>query len=305
MMECTTCKKPAVYRNQGTNYCKSHFISYFEAKVNKTIIKYGLIQKGDVVCVAASGGKDSLSALYNVMRYCKKSRIKFFALAIDEGIAKYREHTLEDLNEFCTKHKFQLKIVSFKDRVGQTLDEMSKTKGLKPCTVCGIFRRSILNKASRELGATKLVTGHNLDDEAQTYLMNIFQGNMGHNAKMGPISGTRTSNKFTARVKPLYFITEKESRLYCLLKGFKVAFNECPNIEESFRMHVRDMLNNISEVLPNAKYGAVNAFLEILPDLKKKYGSSVELKACTSCGEPSMKEKCNACQIEERLCKNH
>jgi len=306
VIHCTSCKDKAVHRNQGTNYCKKHFLEYFESKVFKTIKKYNLIEKGDRVCVATSGGKDSLAALYTVSKYCKRDNIEVFALAIDEGINGYRDHTLDDLEKFCKKQKVKLNIISFKDRIGATLDQLRdkaiSEQAKKPCTVCGIFRRSLLNKGSRELMATKLATGHNLDDEAQTYLMNIFQGNMSHNAKMGLISGVKTNSLFTPRIKPLYFITEKETRLYCLLKGFKVTFNECPNINMSFRVHVRDQLNEISEVLPNAKYGVVNAFLEILPDLKKKYANQVELKACVSCGEPSIKEKCNACQLEEKLC---
>ena len=306
IMECSACKAKAVHRNQGTNYCKKHFLDYFEAKVFKTIKKYNLLEKGDRVCVATSGGKDSIAALYTVSKYCRKNDIDFFALAIDEGINGYRDHTLDDLESFCKKNKIKLNIVSFKERLGATLDQIRdkalKEQNKKPCTVCGIFRRSLLNKGSRELNATKLVTGHNLDDEAQTFLMNVFQGNMSHNAKMGPITGIKTNRLFTPRVKPLYFITEKETRLFCFLKGFSIHFNECPNIDLSFRVKVRDKLNEVSEALPNAKYGVVNAFLEVLPDLKKKYENRVDLKECSSCGEPSTREKCNACLLEEKLC---
>jgi tRNA-5-methyluridine54 2-sulfurtransferase len=305
-MKCNYCEDKAVHRNQGTNYCKKHFMDYFETKVFKTIQKYNLLERGDKVCVAASGGKDSLAALYTTMKYCRGNDIEFFALAVDEGIGGYRDHTLDDLTLFCEKNNIKLHIISFKERMGATLDQI-RDKALtqenkKPCTVCGIFRRSLLNKGSRELGATKLVTGHNLDDEAQTFLMNVFQGNMSHNAKLGPITGVKTDKKFTPRVKPLYFMQEKETRLYCLVKGFKVEFNECPNIDMSFRVKVRDKLNEVTDSLPNAKYGIVNAFLEVLPDLKKKYENKVELKSCESCGEPSTRDKCNACQLEEKLC---
>ena len=72
-------------------------MAYFEKKVHKTIQKYNLIRQEDTVCVATSGGKDSLAVLYTTMLYCKKYNVPFFALAIDEGIADYRDHTLEDL----------------------------------------------------------------------------------------------------------------------------------------------------------------------------------------------------------------
>ncbi|MEM4637904.1 MAG: TIGR00269 family protein [Candidatus Woesearchaeota archaeon] len=304
-MKCTKCEEKAVYQGQGQYFCKNHFINYFENKVFKTIKKYNLIEKNDNVCVATSGGKDSLTVLYITMLYCKKYDIKFFALAIDEGIKGYRDHTIEDLKEFCQKYHIKLHVVSFKERFGDTLDNIRDKalteKNKKPCTVCGIFRRTALNRAAREFKATKLVTGHNLDDEAQSYLMNLLLGNMSHNAALGPITGLNLNDKFIPRVKPLYFMLEKETRLFALIKGFKVSFNECPNIDQSFRAVVRDELNNIESKLPGAKNSIVNAFLEILPLLKQHYKNNKPFKTCIKCGDPSANEICNACKLEEEL----
>jgi len=304
-MKCTKCEEKAVYRGQGQYFCKNHFIKYFENKVFRTIKRYNLIEKNDNVCVATSGGKDSLTVLYLTMLYCKKYDIKFFALAIDEGIKGYRDHTLDDLKIFCEKYGIQLNIVSFKEKFGDTLDNI-RDKALteqnkKPCTVCGIFRRTALNRAAREFKATKLVTGHNLDDEAQSYMMNLLLGNMSHNAALGPITGLNLNDKFIPRVKPLYFMLEKETRLFAILKGFKVSFNECPNINQSFRAVVRDELNNIENKLPGAKNSIVNAFLEILPLLKQHYKNNKPFKTCIKCGDPSANEICNACKLEEEL----
>lgn len=304
-MKCTKCGEKAVYQGLGQNFCKNHFINYFENKVFRTIKSYELFNKNDTVCVATSGGKDSLAVLYMTMLYCKKHNIKFFALAIDEGISGYRDHTLNDLITFCEKYKITLHIFSFKDIFGDTLDNIRDKalheKNKKPCTVCGIFRRTALNRISRELGATKLVTGHNLDDEAQSYLMNLFLGNMSHNAALGPITGINLNDKFIPRVKPLYFMLEKETRLFALLKNFKVSFNECPNINQSFRAIVRDELNIIESKLPGAKNSVVKAFLEILPTLKDHYKNNKPFKICKKCGDPSSNDICNACKLEEEL----
>jgi len=303
-MECTKCKEKAVYDGQGQYFCKNHFLDYFENKVFKTISKYELIKEDDVVCVATSGGKDSINVLYLTSIFCKRHKIKVFALAIDEGIHGYRDKTLDDLRKFCDEHKIELHIASFKENFGDSLDNL-KDKGLKnnkkPCTVCGIFRRTLLNRKSRELGATKLITGHNLDDEAQSFMMNLLLGNMSHNASLGPITGLNLNDKFIARVKPLYFLTEKESRLYALLKGFKIDFAECPNIEMSFRAVVRDEINVIEHTLPGAKNGIVNAFLEILPTLKEHYKHNKPFKSCKKCGDPSANDICNSCKLEEEL----
>jgi uncharacterized protein (TIGR00269 family) len=307
-MKCSKCDKKAVYSGQGQSYCKSHFLEYFESKVTKTISKYELIKHNDNVCVATSGGKDSLAVLYMTKLYCKKYNIKCFALAIDEGIKGYRDHTLDDLKEFCKKYEVELHIVSFKEKFGDTLDNIQekaiKEFKKKPCTVCGIFRRTVLNRSARELGATKLITGHNLDDEAQSFMMNTLLGNMSHNASLGPITGLTDNDKFVPRVKPLYFMLEKETRLFALLKGFKVNFAECPNINLSFRMTVRDELNTIENKLPGAKNGIVNSFLEILPLLKENYKNKKEKRTfnyCKMCNDACSGEICNACKLEEEL----
>lgn len=306
-MKCSSCSKKAVYSSQGRSYCKDHFLNYFERKIFRTIRKFSLIQHKDKICIATSGGKDSLAVLYMTMLYCKKYKIDFFALNIDEGIADYRDHTINDLKIFCKKYDIPYHIVSFKERFGFTLDELIKKgleKGKKPCTVCGILRRTLLNRGARELGATKLVTGHNLDDESQAYLMNLFLGNMRHNAALGPATGLSTNSKFVPRIKPLYFISEKETRLFALLKGFEVHFSECPNIELSFRAKVRDKLNELELLRQGAKNGVVNAFLEILPTLKQKYKNTKEFSYCARCSDPCAGEVCNACILEQELCQN-
>jgi uncharacterized protein (TIGR00269 family) len=285
---------------------KNKFLTYFENKVFKTIKRYKLLQRGDRVCVAASGGKDSLAVLYTTMKYCKKNEIEFFALAIDEGIHGYRDHTLDDLQSFCVKYDVRLETTSFKKTFGETLDQIHTRAindlGKKPCTVCGIFRRTLLNKTARLLGATKLVTGHNLDDESQALMMNVLLGNMRHNASLGPNTGLNENIKFVPRVKPLYFVTEKETRLFAFLKGFTVNFSECPNIGHSFRAVVRDQINVIEDKFPGAKHGIVNSFLDISDDLKKKYKHSKEFKYCEECGDPSSGKLCNACKLVEELC---
>ena len=306
-MECSRCDRKAVYSIAGQRFCEEHFFDYFESKVFRTIKRYRLMTRGDRVCVAASGGKDSLAALYMTMKYCRKRDIDFFALAIDEGIRDYRDHTLDDLRSFCSELDIPLKVVSFKERFGYALDDLTekaiKEHNKKPCTVCGILRRSLLNIGARENDATRLVTGHNLDDEAQSLLMNTLKGSMAHNASLGPITGLTENNQFIPRVKPLYFVTEQETRLFAFLKGFKVEFNECPNIHLSFRAKVRDNLNDIERQVPGSKHGMVNAFLDILPELKEKYRKErKDFDECERCGEPCSGKICNVCKLEDELC---
>ena len=186
-MPCKNClEKPVInLTNNNIKLCKQHFIKYFERKVLGLIKDYKLIERNDKVGVAVSGGKDSLTVL-NILNMLK-NKIKIFeieAIAIDEGIKDYRDKTLEQAEKFCKEINIKLHVFSYKEEFGDTLDNFLKKTKMKACSMCGPFRRYLLNKKSKELGFTKLATGHNLDDEAQTIMMNYFRRNLETSARL-------------------------------------------------------------------------------------------------------------------------
>ena len=300
-MECYKCQLKAVIKLQNGALCKSHFINYFEEKVFKTISKFKLINRDDNLCIATSGGKDSLTVLYLTKKYLQRNKLNntLTALAVDEGIANYREKTLDDLKEFCQTHSVPLKIVSF-EKAFMTLDEAQKKQiGKKPCNICGVWRRYLLNKHAKESKSTKLVTGHNLDDEAQVILMNIFKANTKLAGRIGPSSGIEEHDLFVQRVKPLYLCPEKEVRLYTLLKGFKVQYTECPYSQEGYRHYIQELLNSLENKYRGSKQGVINSFLELLPLIKEKEQGRVEkIQECNECGEAANQPTCNACKLK-------
>lgn len=310
-MQCGKCQNSAVISLQHGSLCKNHFIDYFEEKVFKTINKHQLIGRDEKLCVAVSGGKDSLTVLYLTKKYLEKNNIpadNLLALAIDEGIDGYRENTLIDLKKFCAEHTVPLTIVSFKDELGKTLDQaypiINKDAKKKPCNVCGVWRRYLLNKHAKQLGADKVITGHNLDDEAQAIVMNIFKANTMLTTRLGPISGVEEQDLFIQRVKPLYFCAEKEVRLYALLKNFQIGFTECPYSKEGYRHHIQEMLNEFENKYKGTKQGIINSFLAMLPALQnqeKQETETCKIQPCSKCHEASNKEVCNACIMKEMV----
>ena len=202
-MPCKNClEKPVIkLTNSNIQLCKQHFIRYFERKVLNLIKEYKLVERNDKVGVALSGGKDSLTVL-NILNNLKK-KIRIFdleAIAIDEGIKDYRDKTLITAKKFCEDNKIKLHIFSYKKEFGDTLDNFLKKSKFKSCSVCGPFRRYLLNKKSKELGFNKLATGHNLDDEAQTIMMNYFRRNIETSARLGPITGIVKDKRFIRRI---------------------------------------------------------------------------------------------------------
>ena len=300
-MTCSACQKKPVYTTQShTKLCKQHFLAYFEKKVFRTIRLHNLLQNDDIVVCALSGGKDSTTVTYLVNMILKQRRKKVTALLINEGIHGYRDSTLKDARKFCRQQGIVLKELSFKKLFGFTLDEfLQKHKNINPCSVCGVIRRYLMNRGARELGATVLVTGHNLDDEAQNILMNQFKGNMQFSAKLGPVSGALEHEKFVKKVKPLYFMPEKEVALYAYLKQFPVEFIECPNSHGTFRQYVGDLVNKLEQTYPGTKQSIINSFLSILPELKKQYHGK-KIGSCTICGEAAAQQFCKVCELLEQ-----
>lgn len=262
MVSCSRCGNRAVIDER----CKEHFLSDFISNVKKTIVDHRLLSKDEKIMVAASGGKDSLCLIHvlNGLGY------RFSVLVIDEGIAGYREKTIDDLKRFCDSLGIMdLRIKSFQDEYADSLDNILKKKCAGPCTECGTRRREMLERYSE--GFDVIATGHNIDDESQAFLMNLFKSQLQIAARQGPVSGLKDMG-FVRRVKPLYLCSEKETRLYTILNGIDVHFSECPYAVRSFRHSVGYELNKLEEREPGAKLGLIKSFLSMLPGLKEHYG---------------------------------
>tara|TARA_Y100000310_G_C20630020_1_gene788132 strand:+ start:664 stop:1449 length:786 start_codon:yes stop_codon:yes gene_type:complete len=258
-----------------------------------------MIKKGDNMGIALSGGKDS-SALLHILNKIQKKNGTFHlsALLIDEGISGYRTKTKKFAQKICKKEDVPLVIVDYKKEYGSKLDEMLKKSDSSPCTVCGVLRRYSLNKFAHDLGFTKLATGHNLDDEAQSVLMNFFKNNMDIQARLGPVTGVVRHEDFVPRIKPFYLLTEKEVATYSYLNGL-LLIADCPYHKEALREDVRNLLNNFEKDYPGSKHGLINAFLRMLPLLKGNVKESGGIKNCIRCGQPSARILCKCCELVE------
>lgn len=291
---CSRCRNRAIIelRYAGQLLCKSCFSKLYERRVRKTIAKNGMLSRKDRTAVGVSGGKDSLVLLYLL----KKFQYEPVAVAIDEGIGGYRNETIKCAEDFCRKEKIPLYLFSFKKEFGITLDEIAK-KRKNVCSFCGVMRRRLLNNAARKLKCTKLAVGHNLDDEAQTVLMNFFRSEFPRLARSGPVTGVMGMKEFVPRIKPLRECPEKEDVLYALLNNIKYSDAECPYSEQAYRSSIRNCLNELEEKYPGTKFAILRSFDKLLPILKSRYKTGENPAVCIRCGEPSAKEVCKACQL--------
>ena len=303
-MDCTKCGNSNIIikkEQSGQYLCKDCFIESIEKKVIKTVRKEKLLDKGDKVLVALSGGKDSVTALQILNSFREMNIIDICAVTVDEGIDNYRQDGVDIAIRHAKRLGIEYKVVSLKDSYGITLDEiMQKPNHKGSCSYCGVFRRTIINKAAREMGATKIATGHNLDDEVQAIMMNYLEGNTDNLTKLGAKTESK-AEEFTVKIKPLREIPEREIGLYVVAKELEVHFASCPYAQQSFRGEVSEVINKLNESHPTIKYSTLRGYDKIKNALKDDFKKDYSHGRCVKCGEPAANKLCKACSFIEEL----
>lgn len=302
---CISCKRREAFffrPYSGEKLCRKCFIESIERKVRATIAKYNMFNFDDKIAVAVSGGKDSISLL-NILAKIEKhfSKASLVVITIDEGIQGYRNEARKIAIEKCEKLKLPFYIVSFKELYGFTLDNLVKRMKeksdvkLTPCAYCGVLRRKALNIAARKVKADKIATGHTLDDEVQTILLNIFHGDVHRIAREKPVTD-EAHPKLVQKVKPFCELPEREVALYAYLKKMTIQSRVCPYASEALRNDARIMLNRMEEKHAGIKFTIFKSIERLRPCLEGLAIRKV-LRLCNECGEPTTSNICRACQI--------
>ncbi|TFG28475.1 MAG: TIGR00269 family protein [Promethearchaeota archaeon] len=296
---CNFCHKKDLViqrRYSGEVLCKNCFINSIEKNIAKTISKYKMLKPRDNIVVAVSGGKDSITLLYNLIKIQEK---KFFskpliALSVDEGIENYRNNSIKIALDFCKKYDICHKIVSFKEKIGKTLDEIISFKRnshnyQNACNYCAALRRRILNDSAKDLGADVLVMGHNLTDFAETFLMNILfkRFQLISNQYLLKQENHSINKYFIKKISPLMRIPEEEILLYANLKQFDYYPSHCPYREKDpiLRKRVLDFIQHCKDFSPEIEFNLFKGFLE-MSELLYNQNIQKNYNHCEICGYP-------------------
>ena len=276
---------------------REDFNHRLEERVMRLIKDYELIDCGEMVVVALSGGKDSVLTLHILDKFRKSPNFDFdlSAIAIDEGISGYREKGMDVARKNAHELNVELLEISLEKELGFTLDQASNFYQTA-CVPCGVFRRYLLNRTAFEMGADKLATGHNLDDEVQSFLMSFARADTRRFGKFGPRLH-RIHPKMVPRIKPLWLIPEKEVGMWAVLNEVDVHLAECPYAHQSLRSRLKTYLNNVEENRPGTKLNILKFFQKSFKTDKKP----VNLYECQICGEPSSALTCKACEMQRDL----
>jgi uncharacterized protein (TIGR00269 family) len=296
--QCRYCNNEAAIHlaYADTLLCDKHFCSLIEKRFSSSLREQGLKPKQKVM-VALSGGKDSTTLLYLLKKITSKIPLNLVAVTIDEGIQGYRPKSLEKAQIMCKKLGVEHHIYHFSTEVGKSLDEIMENKDEEPaCGYCGVFRRYLLNKAAKDLKCDVVAVGHNLDDTAQTVIMNLLRNE--------PLRITRffkplvEPDEFVKRIKPLMYIPEKEIALYAMIKNLEFDDGECPYARRSLRYYVRDMINRLEDKKPGSKFQIVKSIMTLLNNSEHNIK---EMKRCKQCSMPTNSDICMFCQLKSMI----
>lgn len=312
---CSFCDRKAAWQRpwDKERLCVMHFNQAFLKRVQKTINQYQLFDRDDVIAIGISGGKDSVVLLDVLAKIQQDYPSEIVGITIDEGIAGYRDDGLKYAKQATKRAGIRHEIFSFEERFGASLDDtliLLETQGrrLGACSYCGVFRRKLLNEAARKVGATKLATGHNADDEAQTVFMNMIRGDLLKTLRSNPKPEFKDEN-FVPRVKPFRWTSEQEIVLYAHFNDLEYQEMPCPNAIEAQRGTIRDVLTDLKVKTPDVIFSILHSAdkllkLAELADTEKEDHFNLvpkNPKPCITCGEPSVKGKCRACIIQEKI----
>jgi uncharacterized protein (TIGR00269 family) len=301
-MPCDRCTAPAVewIRYSGEHLCREHFLAFVERRVKREIRSQVDFQGGERIAVGMSGGKDSSATAALLADFVKpRQDIELIGITIDEGIASYRPAGIVSARRLCEHLGIEHRVLSYEESAGHTMDEVvARDPESIPCSYCGPFRRQALNRAAQEVEADYVATGLNLDDTAQSILMNVARGDVEKLARLGPHEGRQPG--LVPRIQPLRMIPEKEVYLYALLKGIEFHDATCPYADRAQRGRFRDMVHRLEEDSPGTRHAIVSGYDQLRPLLQGAYPPAT-LNDCARCGAPTLHAICKACELRDRI----
>lgn len=304
-MKCRKCgsKASVNMRQHKLSLCKDHYLEWFPEQTERFIKKYEMFTQEEKILVAVSGGKDSL-ALWDILtRLGYQVDGLYIGLGIEEDIG-YSSESHRLTRKFADERNLKLHYVDVETEYGQPIPVLSELthrgKG-RPCSVCGLTKRHVMNRIARDLGYAVLATGHNLDDEAAVLFGNTLNWLGEYLLRQSPV--LPESPGLARKVKPLCRFYEKDMTAYALLRGIEYIYEECPYAVGSKTTYYKELLNQLEAERPGAKLTFYLKFLEARKQglFAEHERVRVDLNPCPNCGQPtSAPGLCSFCRLMER-----
>jgi uncharacterized protein (TIGR00269 family) len=297
-VKCRSCAGPALIdvRRHNAAFCGDCFVRHCTDQVQRAIHAFAMIEPGDRVLVAVSGGKDSL-ALWDILRRMGHDAD---GLYLGLGIEGYSEASAHPARAFAAAHGARLVEVDLPTDLGFDIPTGSRAAKRAPCSACGLSKRHLFNQAALDGGYDVVATGHNLDDEAAVLYGNVLRWDLAYLGRQLPV--LPAGDGFVRKVKPLVRLTEREAAAYCVVRGIDYQVDECPLAAGNRHLRYKEALNEQEERSPGSKAAFYFGFLERMAPLVAGVAAEerADLHPCPSCGSPTVAEVCAFCRLVQR-----
>ena len=316
---CSRCDRDSIIHQpySGLHLCGTHLIESVRKRIAKSLRKQLILPKNSIksigrpfrILVAISGGKDSAILLYFMHSLLNMRRdVELIAGVVDEGIDGYRFPSIDCAEELCNMLDVQFERISYPDlsfpemdNVVRLLPKISQNNveadGMMPCSFCGVFRRQGLNSLANRIGADVIALGHNLDDVAQSVLMNMQKGEVDRTARLAPHT-TQPIDGLAPRIVPLRWIPEQEIHAAAIHLNLPIHHGDCPHAGGAMRQRSRDIIATIEKDIPGSRHGLVQS-MDRIRELASESKNVSKILSCEQCGEPTSRPVCQSCTMKE------
>jgi len=297
MSKCKVCRQPAVIDlpRHNANFCGDHLVQLCRRQVEKAIKDFRMLEPGERVLVAVSGGKDSLALWDLLLELGYRADGVYLGL----GIGGYSDESGAYARAFAAERGVELRQIDLRHEHGYDVPTAAKATRRVPCSACGLSKRHLFDSAAREGGYDVVATGHNLDDEAAVLLGNTLRWDVDYLARQLPV--LPAGRGFARKVKPLVRLTERETAAWCLIRGIDYQVEECPMAAGNRHLGYKAALNSLEASSPGTKASFYLNFIERMAPLLADHRSAVvdTLNACERCGAPTTGDVCAFCRLVE------
>ena len=297
-MKCRRCHGQAVVdvRRHNAGFCAECFVHHCGEQVRRAVEDFEMLEPGDKVLVAVSGGKDSL-ALWDLLLALGYD---VHGLYLGLGIGEYSRESAAYARAFAERRSVPLVEVDLRQDLGFDIPTGSRAAGRVPCSACGLSKRHLFNQAAREGGYDVVATGHNLDDEAAVLFGNVLRWSTDYLARQLPV--LPAGNGFVRKVKPLVRLGERETAAYCVIRSIDYIVEECPMAEGNKHLAYKEALNAIELESPGSKAAFYFGFLDKVSHhfRPEAVAEQSDLRRCVSCGSATPGDVCAFCKLRSR-----
>ena len=234
-----------LYSQNQSKSLNKRFKGTLLGKFLKAIDEYKLIEENDKICVALSGGKDSLvlAALFEEYKKHYNNNVEMVYLTMNSGFK----------DSFLKNHIANCAIIGVETEIhdSKVYEIANKMSPKSPCFLCARMRRGFLYQKAQDLGCNKLALGHHFDDVIETTLINMFY--TGTFKTMLPKAKSKNYEGLEL-IRPMYLIKEYDVEKFVKYHNITFSSKGCEfqdRNEDSKRKEIKELISNLRQIYEN------------------------------------------------------